>query len=111
MSIGPFQHLSGSHDMAGANSLACEPWLLPISDRSSFAPSATAESLQQSVRDAARPFWIAANALCVGLGLLLTVQCATGWMAPSSRGISGPMAQASPPTISAQTAAFSHHHD
>lgn len=106
MSIGTFQHLPGSHEMAGADSLACEPWLLPISDRSDAGPAATAESLQNSVREAARPFWIAANALCVALGLLLTVQCATGWMGPSSRGHLGPVAQATPPTISAQKAAF-----
>ncbi|WP_430912429.1 hypothetical protein [Methylobacterium sp. sgz302541] len=111
MSIGPFQHLSGSHETAGANTLACEPWLLPISDRPDAAPSATDESLRNAVRQASRPFWIAANALCVALGLMLTIQATTGWMAPA-RSIPGPMAQAAPPTIPAQTAAFAgSHHD
>ena len=58
------------------------------------------------MREAARPFWLAANGLAVVLGLALTLQCATGWMAPAPRA-SVTVAQASPPTIAPQTASLS----
>ena len=108
MSIGPFQSLPGSHEMTMVNALPNEPWLLPISDRAAPLPEADA-NLASAVRRAARPFWLAANALCVALGLMLTVQCATGWMSPASRD-TGPVAAVSgPPTIGAQTASFVAH--
>lgn len=105
MSNGLFQNRPGSHEMAGTQALASEPWLMPISDRAS-AVGRTADELQTAVRQAARPFWIAANGLCIALGLALTLQCATGWMAPAPRA-SVTVAQATPPTIAPQTASLS----
>jgi len=108
MSIGPFQSLLSSHEMTIANVLPNEPWLLPISDRA--APLLEeGEDLDSAVRRAARPFWLAANTLGVALGLMLSVQFATGWMSPASRD-AGPVAAVSgPPTIGAQTASFVAH--
>lgn len=104
MSNGLFQHLPGSNEMAGHYALPNEPWLMPISDRESAA-NRTADELQDAVKRASRPFWIAANGLCVALGLALTLQASTGWMAPSPRQ-SVSVAQASPPTIAPQTASL-----
>ncbi|MEE7465901.1 hypothetical protein MOF8_02520 [Methylobacterium oryzae] len=84
MSNGLFQGLPGSHEMAGAHALPTEPWLLPISDRAAEAASKTADELQAAVRRASRPFWLAANGLCIALGLALTLQCASGW-GPAAR--------------------------
>lgn len=108
MSTGPFQCLPGSHEMSGADALPSEPWLLPITDREAAA-SVAAGTLNLAVRKAARPFWIAANALCVALGLLLTVQCATGWMSPAVPRATGPVAAATPPTLAPQQAALVAH--
>ncbi len=105
MPNGLFQSLPGSHEMAGPHALASEPWLLPISDRTARAAGETAEELQKAVRRAGRPFWLAANGLCIALGLALTLQCATGWMAPAPRA-SVTVADATPPTIAPQTASL-----
>ena len=105
MSNGLFQHLPGSHEMAGPHALSSEPWLLPITDRAAAAVDRTAEDLQSAVRRAARPFWLAANGLCIALGLALTIQCTTGWMAPAPRA-SVSVAQASLPTLAPQTASL-----
>ena len=105
MSNGLFQHLPGSHEMAGTQALPSEPWLMPISDRTA-AVGRTADDVQAAVRRAARPFWLAANGLCIALGLALTLQCATGWMAPAPRA-AVTVAQATPPTIAPQTASLS----
>lgn len=109
MSIGPFQQLPGSHEMSGAMTIPNEPWLLPISDDAHVGHKVAPESLEEAVRRASRPFWIAANGLCVALGLLLTLQATTGFIAPAQRSV-GPVAQSGPPTIPAQTAAFTGHH-
>ncbi|GJD44791.1 hypothetical protein AFCDBAGC_2658 [Methylobacterium cerastii] len=74
MLTGPFQRLPGSSE--GWQSLAHEPWLLPISD----AASAQASDVALAVRRAARPFWIAANGLALALALLLAAETSTGWM-------------------------------
>ena len=74
MLTGPFQRLPGSSE--GWQSLAHEPWLLPISD----AASAQASDVGIAVRQATRPLWIAANALCFALALLLAAETSTGWM-------------------------------
>lgn len=105
MSNGLFQNLPGSHEMAGAQSLPSEPWLLPISDRLAASAGRTSDELQSAVRQAARPFWLAANGLCIALGLALTLQCATGWMAPHPRA-SVTVADATPPTLAPQTASL-----
>lgn len=105
MSNGLFQHLPGSHEMAGHFALPNEPWLMPISDRESAA-NRTADELQAAVKRASRPFWIAANGLVVALGLALTVQASTGWMGPSPRATVS-VAQATPPTIAPQQASLS----
>ncbi|WP_267358692.1 MULTISPECIES: hypothetical protein [unclassified Methylobacterium] len=105
MSNGLFQNLPGSNEMAGLYALPTEPWLLPISDRAAESASKTAEELQAAVRRAARPFWVAANGLCVALGLALVMQCATGWM-PAAPRSAVTVAQATPPTIAPQTASL-----
>ena len=105
MSNGLFQSLPGSHEMAGVQSLSSEPWLLPISDRIAASTGRTPEELQSAVRQAARPFWLAANGLAIVLGLALTVQCATGWMAPAPRA-QVTVADASPPTLAPQQASL-----
>jgi len=104
MSNGLFQHLPGSHEMAGHFALPNEPWLMPISDRETAA-NRTADELQATVKRASRPFWIAANGLCVALGLALTIQASTGWMTPAQHSTVS-VAQATPPTIAPQTASL-----
>jgi hypothetical protein len=104
MSNGLFHHLPGSNEMAGHYALPNEPWLMPISDRES-ATNGTVDELQAAVKRAARPFWIAANGLCVALGLALTIQASTGWMAPAPHATVS-VAQATPPTIAPQTASL-----
>ncbi|MHB2207582.1 hypothetical protein [Methylobacterium sp. CM6257] len=105
MSNGLFQGLPGSHEMAGVQALPTEPWLLPISDCAVEATGKTADELQAAVRRAARPFWLAANGLCIALGLALTLQCATGWI-PTAPRSAVTVAQATPPTIAPQTASL-----
>ena len=105
MPNGLFQNLPGSHEMAGTQALSNEPWLLPISDRAAAVVTRTSEDLQAAVRQAARPFWLAANGLCIALGLVLTIQCATGWMATPHRS-TVTVAQATPPTLAPQTASL-----
>lgn len=109
MSIGLFQNLPGAHEMGGADTLANEPWLLPISDSHPVKDPLSAEAITQAVRNAARPFWMAANGLGVALALALTLVCTTGWMS-SAPHISGPVAEASPPTIAVEKAAFTAQH-
>ena len=106
MSNGLFQNRPGAHEMAGTQALPSEPWLMPISDRAAATVGRTADDVQNAVRRAARPFWLAANGLCIALGLALTLQCTTGWMAPAPRA-SVTVAQAAPPTIAPQTASLS----
>ncbi|MCJ2042381.1 hypothetical protein MKK70_03955 [Methylobacterium sp. E-041] len=86
MLTGPFQRLPGSSE--GWQSLAHEPWLLPISD----AASEQASDVGIAVRRAARPLWIAANGLCFALALLLAAETSTGWM-------SGNRVAATPKTV------------
>ena len=105
MSNGLFQNLPGSHEMAGIQALPTEPWLLPISDRAAEAAGKTADELQAAVRRAARPFWLAANGLCIALGLAPTLQCAAGW-GPTPPRSAVTVAQATPPTIAPQTASL-----
>ncbi|SFM54378.1 hypothetical protein [Methylobacterium pseudosasicola] len=105
MSNGLFQNLPGSHEMAGIQALPTEPWLLPISDGAAAAVTKTSEDLQAAVRQAARPFWLAANGLCIALGLALTIQCTTGWTPTPTRS-AVTVAQATPPTIAPQTASL-----
>ncbi|MBP1183861.1 hypothetical protein [Methylobacterium sp. PvR107] len=105
MSNGLFQNLPGSHEMAGVQALPNEPWLLPISDRAAAAVGKSADELQAAVRQAARPFWLFANGLCVALGLALAVQCATGWT-PAAPRSAVTVAQATPPTLAPQTASL-----
>lgn len=109
MSNGLFQNLPGAHEMGGANALSNEPWLLPISDRPMKA-GATPEALLLSVRQSARPFRIAANALCAVLALILTAQITTGIIGSSSNPSTGQIADASPPTIAVEKAALTVHH-
>ncbi|KAB1070512.1 hypothetical protein [Methylobacterium planeticum] len=81
---GPFQRLPGSSE--GWNPNAYEPWLLPISDTET-APAPGPDAIALAVRQASRPLWIAANALCVALGLLLAVETATGWMSSGTSAV------------------------
>ncbi|GEP11455.1 hypothetical protein [Methylobacterium gnaphalii] len=108
MSAGLFQNLPGAHEMGSANSLASEPWLLPISDK--IVASTPSDDLMEGVRLSARPFRIAANALCAVLALLLTAQMTTNWAGSPSRSPAGQMAEAAPPTIAAEKASLSIHH-
>ncbi|MER2266061.1 hypothetical protein [Methylobacterium oxalidis] len=79
---GPFLRLPGSAE--GWNPCASEPWLLPISDTDEVPADTGADAIAQAVRQATRPLWIAANGLCLALGLLLAVETATGWMSPGA---------------------------
>jgi hypothetical protein len=108
MSAGLFQNLPGAHEMGSATSLASEPWLLPISDEIAASPSS--DELMEGVRRSARPFRIAANALCAVLALLLTAQVTSNWAGSGSRPSSSQMADATPPTIAAEKASLSIHH-
>ena len=74
MLTGPFQRLPGASE--GWNTIAHEPWLLPISD----AAAAQEADVALAVRRAARPLWIAANGLCLALALLIAAETSTGWM-------------------------------
>ena len=106
MSIGPFQHLQTSHEVGSGNGLACEPWLLPISDA---APPAqlTSQALQGAVKKASRRFWMATNALFAVLALLLSVQIAHDVSSPVARpATGGQIADATPPSIAAEKAAL-----
>lgn len=78
MLTGPFQRLPGSSE--GWNTVAHEPWLLPISD----ADAAQDSDVALAVRRAARPLWIAANGLCLALALLIAAETSTGWMSGGS---------------------------
>ena len=106
MSIGSFQHLPGAHEMGGGNALPTEPWLLPISDRAPEAAASASDALQNAVRTASRKLWLAANALCAVLALLLTAQIATDWRSPVGNPATGQIADASPPTLAAERAAL-----
>ncbi len=109
MSAGLFQNLPGAHEMGSAHALPNEPWLLPISDRTDTKTDAP-DLLAQAVKQASRRFWIAANALCAALALLLTAQVATDWRSPASRPASGQVADALPPTIAVEKAALTVQH-
>ena len=110
MSIGPFQHLQTSHEVGSGSGLACEPWLLPISDDVP-PPALTAESLQGAVKQASRRFWMAANALFAVLAVLLSVQVANDLNSPVARpDTGGQIAEATPPTIAAEAASLAGHH-
>ena len=79
MSTGLFQNLPGAHEMGGASALPSEPWLLPISDRPGPLPgpaSDATDALLLSVRNAARPARIAANALMALLFVMVLGQIA-----------------------------------
>ncbi|WP_336489424.1 hypothetical protein [Methylobacterium nigriterrae] len=88
MLTGPFQNLGSSE---GWNPCAGEPWLLPISDSDAVPADTATDAIAIAVRRASRPLFIAANALCVALGLLIAVESATGWM---SHGPAAPVAKA-----------------
>ncbi|GJE55857.1 MULTISPECIES: hypothetical protein [Methylobacterium] len=108
MSNGLFQNLPGAHEMGSASALPNEPWLLPISDTIAAAPSS--DDLMAGVRQSARPFRIAANALCAVLALLLTAQMTTGWVGSPSHPSTGQIADATPPTIAVEKAALTVSH-
>jgi len=108
MSNGLFQNLPGAHEMGAANALPNEPWLLPISDRIAAVPAS--DDLMAGVRRSARPFAIAANALCAVLALLLTAQVATGWVGSPSHPATGQIADATPPTLAVEKAALTVSH-
>ena len=79
MSTGLFQNLPGAHEMGGASALPSEPWLLPISDGPGPLPSPASDAtdaLLLSVRNAARPARIAANALMALLFVMVLGQIA-----------------------------------
>lgn len=83
MSTGLFQNLPGAHEMGGASALPSEPWLLPISDGPGPLPgplpgqaSDATDALLLSVRNAARPARIAANALMALLFVMVLGQIA-----------------------------------
>ncbi len=106
MSAGLFQTVPGAHEMSGANALANEPWLLPISDRT--APAAeTPDMIAQAVRKASRRLFLAANTLGAALVLLLTAQIATDWRGGASNPGTGQIADATPPTIAVEKANLS----
>ena len=106
MSIAPFQRLPGSSENWGADTLSVEPWLMPISDRETREASST-DALASAVRQASRRFWIAANALCAVLALLLSAQIATDWRTPASRPVAGhQVADAAPPTLPVERASL-----
>ncbi|MEE7457364.1 hypothetical protein MPAR168_05010 [Methylorubrum populi] len=106
MSIAPFQRLPGSSENWGADTLSVEPWLMPISDRETRDESST-DALASAVRQASRRFWIAANALCAVLALLLSAQIATDWRTPASRPVAGhQVADAAPPTLPVERASL-----
>jgi hypothetical protein len=108
MSIAPFQRLPGSSENWGADALSAEPWLMPISDRVS-RDETTADALMSAVKQSSRRFWIAANALCAVLALLLTAQVATDWNSPVARpAATGQVADASPPTLAVEKASLQH---
>lgn len=96
MSNGLFQSLPGAHEMGGAHAIPSEPWLLPISD--TVRAESTPEALLLSVRQSARPFQIAANALLAVLVLALTAQITIDWTgsrtAASQRAMTGHVADA-----------------
>ncbi|MDV2982931.1 UNVERIFIED_CONTAM: hypothetical protein Q9R58_01300 [Methylobacteriaceae bacterium AG10] len=108
MSIAPFQRLPGSSENWGADALSIEPWLMPITDRES-RDETTTDALVSAVRQSSRRFWIAANALCAGLALLLTAQIATDWSSPVARPVTGhQVADATPPTLPVEKASLHH---
>ncbi|GJE27463.1 hypothetical protein [Methylobacterium organophilum] len=109
MSAGLFQTLPGAHEMGGAQALPSEPWLLPISDREERREETSSEALLQAVKLSSRRFWLAANALCAVLALLLTAQVATDWRSPVGQPASGQVAEATPPTIAVEKASLVHH--
>ncbi|KQP48926.1 hypothetical protein ASG40_18650 [Methylobacterium sp. Leaf399] len=109
MSSGLFQNLPGAHEMGGVNGLPSEPWLLPISDGPAPVEPA-AEAVMLSVRRAARPFQMAANALVAALVLMLGVQIATDWAGTRSVPRSSErIADATPPTLPVEKAALTVH--
>lgn len=107
MSIAPFQRLPGSSENWGADALSVEPWLLPITDRET-RDDTTSDALMSAVRASSRRFWIAANALGLGLALLLTAQVASDWNSPVARPATGQVADAAPPALAVEKASFQH---
>ncbi|AWI90799.1 hypothetical protein [Methylorubrum aminovorans] len=109
MSIAPFQRLPGSSENWGADTLSVEPWLMPISDRAA-RDETTTDALAKAVRQSSRRLWLAANALCAGLALLLTAQIATDWSSsPVARPVTGhQVADATPPTLPVEKASLHH---
>lgn len=108
MSIAPFQRLPGSSENWGADALSVEPWLMPISDRTTREETTT-DALLSAVRRSSRRFWIAANALCAVLALLLSAQIATDWHMPAARPVAGhQVADAAPPTLPVERASLQH---
>lgn len=108
MSVAPFQRLPGSSENWGADALSAEPWLMPITDRETRADSST-DAVASAVRQSSRRFWIAANALCAALALLISAQIATDWNAPVARPAAGhQVADAAPPTLPVERASLQH---
>lgn len=111
MSIGLLQTLPGSRETGGAEMLANEPWLLPITDGAPARETDAADAMSEAVRRAAKPFWLAANGLGLVMALALTLQATTGWMNPTASVAStGPVADATPPTIAVHKASFAAEH-
>jgi hypothetical protein len=108
MSIAPFQRLPGSSENWGADTLSIEPWLMPISDRETRDETST-DALVNAVRQSSRRLWIAANALCAGLAMLVTVQIASDWSSPVARpAATHQVADATPPTLPVEKASLQH---
>ncbi|MBO1019634.1 hypothetical protein IPV08_06590 [Methylobacterium sp. SD274] len=109
MSAGLFQNLPGAHEMGSVHALPSEPWLLPISDGKEPALKTT-DDILLAVRQSARPFQIAANALMVLLLVAVTAQIAMGWggstVAPHAN---SHVADASPPTLPIEKASMTVH--
>ncbi|WP_232628786.1 hypothetical protein [Methylobacterium sp. Leaf118] len=80
---------------------------MPISDRET-REEATSDALMSAVRASSRRLWIAANALCAGLALLLAAQVASDWNSPVARPATGQVADATPPTLAVERASFQH---
>ena len=109
MSAGLFQNLPGAHEMGSAYALPSEPWLLPISDGKEPALETTDDVLL-AVRQSARPFRIAANALMALLFVAVTAQVAIGWGGSTvPHRATSHIADASPPTLPVEKASMTVH--
>ena len=109
MSTGLFQNLPGAHEIGSSQGSLGSASALPISDGKEPALKTTDDVLL-AVRQSARPFQIAANALMVLLLVAVTAQIAMGWggsgLAPHAH---SHVADASPPTLPIEKASMTVH--